>query len=223
MKLNTCSFLFSRDLNPAERIDLLEIKYDLRNVTLAAGEEDGYEGDCSAKALYAKLTESEPDWEYKRILQNKLIPPKIPFLVWASLHDSVPTRSMLQHRGMIIHSNLCVYCDEEEESAARLFLNCSWASYVWNMFLSSLQIPWASTNDIKNLLLSWRVGGVSQRKKFFWQILLFAIIWMLWLERNSRVHGGRSKSKDELVKAVKSNICMWSMDTNIFRDFSMDK
>lgn len=67
-------------------------------------------------------------------------------------------------------------------------------------------------------MLSWRLERVSERKKIVWHLMPFAICWELWNERNRRFHGGRAKSKDELVYAVKLWICLWSSTTEIFND-----
>ncbi|XP_026417535.1 uncharacterized protein LOC113313024 [Papaver somniferum] len=53
-------FRFARDLDPTEWIDLLELKYDIRNVVLSQGD-DGLEDDCLAKIIYFKLADVEPD------------------------------------------------------------------------------------------------------------------------------------------------------------------
>ncbi|XP_026428915.1 uncharacterized protein LOC113324858 [Papaver somniferum] len=165
MTNSTWNFEFSRMLNPAERIDLLEIKFDLRNVILETVREDRYEGECTAKSIYIKLTETNVVWEYNRILKTKLVPPKVLFFIWASLYDSIPIRSMLQIQGLQLQSNLCVFSNTQVETVEHFFLHCSWESHIWCSFLTSLQLPWVLPKDIKDLILIWSAYGVSQRKK----------------------------------------------------------
>ncbi|XP_026419852.1 uncharacterized protein LOC113315817 [Papaver somniferum] len=89
-----------RALNAAESVDLLELKFDIRNVILTQDLEDEVDGACTTRALYAKFEEADEDWEFAQISHSRLAPPKVVFLIWAALHNSVPTRHMLHHRGV---------------------------------------------------------------------------------------------------------------------------
>lgn len=51
MKNPGWNLMFSRELDPAESIDLLEIKYELRNVTLVHAQDDYVERDGSTKYI----------------------------------------------------------------------------------------------------------------------------------------------------------------------------
>ncbi|XP_026429000.1 uncharacterized protein LOC113324942 [Papaver somniferum] len=121
---NGWNFQFSRVLDPAESIDLLELKFDIRLVALIQGVEDCLEGGVSAKTVYAKLSDTDPDWDGQHILSSKFVPPKVLFLLWASLRDSIPTRHMLQHRGVAVQSNRCLFCNTEVETMDHLFIHC---------------------------------------------------------------------------------------------------
>lgn len=68
MKCVSWNFEFTKALDPAERIDILEIKHDLRNVVLVQGMEDEVVGDSSAKSFYIKFAETELDWEYYKVV-----------------------------------------------------------------------------------------------------------------------------------------------------------
>ncbi|RZC86651.1 hypothetical protein C5167_030003 [Papaver somniferum] len=137
---NGWCFQFSRELDPTERIDLLELKFDVRYVILSHGEDDTLEGYCSAKAIYGKLSYCDLDWDCKKIISNKFVPPHVLFLFWAALHDSIPTRSMLEHRRAVIQSNLCLFYNAEMEILEHLFIHCSWANDLWKYFISAARV-----------------------------------------------------------------------------------
>lgn len=99
-------------------------------MTLVQEEDDALDGDITAKNIYNKLTETDPDWDGYYVLSNKFVPQKVLFLFWASLHHSLPTRSMLQHRRVVVQSNLCLFCNTEVETLEHLFIRCSWASKI---------------------------------------------------------------------------------------------
>ncbi|XP_026420495.1 uncharacterized protein LOC113316550 [Papaver somniferum] len=210
MKSTTWNFVFSRTLGPAESIYLLEIKHDLRNTTLITGENDNIEGMCTAKAIYNKLSEQEENWEFANVVTSKFVPPKVFFLVWAAMHDSVPTRNMLQNRRVIVKSNLCLFCNAQVESQDHLFVNCKWVNYFWSSFLKSINVRWVFNQGIKECLQSWSLNRVCERLKLVWHSIPFAICWEMWLERNSRVHGGRQKTTDDLLCDMKLDIRLWS-------------
>ncbi|XP_026416409.1 uncharacterized protein LOC113311825 [Papaver somniferum] len=222
MRTGSWKFDFSRVLNPAESIDLLEIKHELRNVQLMQ-EEDELVGDCTTEGIYLKIAEDGTDWEFYRVVHSKFVPPKVMFIIWASMHDSIPTRSMLQARRVEINSNLCLLCNNEVETQGHLFIDCSWVKYFWEIFINSMQVSCIRPLNFKETMLSWRVERVSPRIKLVWHLLPYAICWELWLERNRRNHGGRPNNKDELVYAIKLDIFLWSSTTEIFKDFTMNQ
>ncbi|XP_026442841.1 uncharacterized protein LOC113342547 [Papaver somniferum] len=164
MKAKDWKFDFSRVLNPAESIDLLEIKFDLRNVQLAQ-EEDEIVGEWTAKGIYTQITNVDADWEFYRVVRSKYVPPKVMFIIWDSMHDSVPTRSMLQERRVVISSNLCLFCNIEVETQDHLFIDCSWVKYFWDFFITSLRVQLARPRDFKSMMMSWKVERVSPRIK----------------------------------------------------------
>lgn len=156
------------------------------------------------------------------MLENKFIPPKVCFVLWAAMHASIPTRDMLQRRGMVIPSADCLFCNAVE-TLEHLFVNCSWVQLIWNYFISSMQVMWVMPRTFHSILLNWGILRTTKRRRIVWQILPFAICWELWLERNKRVHGGRTRSKNEVIYVVKLDICLWSSDTDIFKGYSVNQ
>ncbi|XP_026451280.1 uncharacterized protein LOC113351529 [Papaver somniferum] len=223
MKGNAWNFEFSRELDPAKRIDLLEIKFEVRDIRLFPGEEDTLEGVRTSKALYSNITEDGEEWEHHKTVTNKFASPKTMFIVWAAMHDSIPTREMLQNRGMEIVSNLCLLCNNHVETQDHLFLQCEWVKLFWDYFINSLQVKWVSHNNFKLLLQSWSIHVLSKKAKLICHLIPLGICWELWLERNGRVHGRRHKTKDELLFAMKLNIRLWSSNMEIFRGYSMNQ
>ncbi|XP_026410008.1 uncharacterized protein LOC113305121 [Papaver somniferum] len=198
------NFQFTRQLDPAERIDFLELKYEIRMINLTQGDQvDCLDGEVSAKAIYTRLSGTEPDWEGYRLLSNKHVPPKVIFLFWASLHDSIPTRYMLQHRGVIVQSNLCLFCNAEVETTDHLFIHCRVIKQLWDFFVAALKVRWVTPLNFLSCIQCWRLERTSTRVKMVWHLLPYAICWEVWNERNRRVHGGRSKTAYELEIAVK--------------------
>ncbi|XP_026411039.1 uncharacterized protein LOC113306301 [Papaver somniferum] len=223
IKENSWNFNFSKALDPAESIDLLEIKHDLRNIVLSPDEEDVTDGLCTAKALYNKLDEVEDNWEYEMTIRSNCDPPKVTFLMWAAMHESIPTRDMLRRRRVTVNSDSCVFCNSHVESQDHLFLHYSWAKGLWDMFLNSVKLRWVFNEDLRSFMKSWSLNRIPKRLRKVWHLVPFAFCWELWLERNRRVHGGRSKSNDDLEYSVKIDICLWSSSSEVFNGYSMNQ
>lgn len=142
-------FDFSREFYPAERIDFLELKFDIRNIVWIPEEEDTIQGDWSSKSIYKSLTYLELDRDCAGILSSKFAPPKVLFLVWAALYHSVPTRSMLQDRGVEINSNRCLSCNDSLETLEHLFIHCDWVKDLWDFFIFSLHTVLVMPGSLK--------------------------------------------------------------------------
>ncbi|XP_026459294.1 uncharacterized protein LOC113359953 [Papaver somniferum] len=148
---------YSRALNPAERIDFLELRHNLRNIALTEGVEDSIAGEYTTKAAYEKIIDNMKNVNFNSLLDNKLIPPKVIFMTWASLHNSLPTRCILRRRRVQIPSTMCVLCNEEEGDLKHLFIHCKWAKPIWDFFLASLRVSWSMPEIFKALLDSWKL------------------------------------------------------------------
>jgi len=50
---------------------------------------------------------------------------------WRVMINRLPTRDNLVSIGIPIKSNLCVFCNEEEENMSHIMFMCKFSSYVW--------------------------------------------------------------------------------------------
>ena len=79
-------------------------------------QDQGYYGiHCSGWKLF---------WKVK-------LPMKVLNFIWKLLHDSLPVFQKLRCRG-IAASNVCLMCNEEEETVNHLFLQCPFARAIWH-------------------------------------------------------------------------------------------
>ncbi|XP_026440695.1 uncharacterized protein LOC113339674 [Papaver somniferum] len=190
-KRQNWNFNFKRDLDPAERIDLLELKHDLRSIILVEDEVDKMVGDLTAKKLYEKHSDDNEDWAFDNVASQRN---DIAFVFMFTV----------QH----IRGN--------QRSPA---LHCEWAMKIWDYFLNAWNIRWVMQNNLCDYLAGWKIGRFSREKMSIWKTIPYAIIWELWKEINSRVHGGRFKSLDELLVVVKHNLCLWCSNEEVFKGF----
>jgi len=97
------------------------------------------------------------------------------------LVDRLPTRVNLEKRRIVLESNLCVLCEEEEESRSHVFFKCKVAWNVWCMCSKWVGegvcgLPWLGKFGNR--------GTLSSLRMIEWTILRF----LLW--PNSRCGNG---------------------------------
>ena len=67
------------------------------------------------------------------------------------------------------------------------------------------------------LLFDFQVFGRSKRAKVLWSCVVFAIFWVIWLERNGRVFEGVSRDIDFLWERVRYLESFWASASLVFR------
>lgn len=61
----------------------------------------------------------------------------------------------------------------------------------------------------------------KEKKKVLWKLSLFACLWKLWLERNSRVFTNTSTRVDNIVDSIVWTVSGWASKEKDFIDMSM--
>lgn len=81
------------------------------------------------------------------MLWNGEFSPKLKLFTWKAIQRTIPLKDNLVKRG-IMDGTSCLHCGEEE-TAAHLFLHCSFATRVWNLIPLKVPINLLSLEDIK--------------------------------------------------------------------------
>ncbi|XP_038999926.1 uncharacterized protein LOC120125606 [Hibiscus syriacus] len=108
----------------------------------------------------------------------------------------------------LINDCLCVFCNTELETREHLFLQCPTATLMWEtaFTLSGLQFTFCSWDVfVERACSTWR--GKSMLTMIM-KLLLNALVYLLWEERNKRMFQGRSRPASELLKTVKDVISL---------------
>ncbi|XP_026408982.1 uncharacterized protein LOC113304133 [Papaver somniferum] len=112
-----------RSMSDVEQVEWNLLCNELGPVPEFVDEEDGisYEDAFTVKRCYERQLETDGEHRFQKYLWKKQVPSKVSFLLWAYMHDSVPTLTMLQHRGNNVASVRCHFCQEEDEDSDHLF------------------------------------------------------------------------------------------------------
>ncbi|CAA7022639.1 unnamed protein product [Microthlaspi erraticum] len=138
------------------------------------------------------LTWTKPVWFKERIL-------RLTFILWMVMRDRLVTRDKLRSWGLNVPAS-CLLCDDYPESKSHLLTECIYSREIWTAFFwrSGLSPP----DSIEEIVV-WSDSPSSQRKvNTICKILVQAIVYCFWRERNSRLYTTHSKPPHVLSKEI---------------------
>lgn len=210
---------FKRPLNLNEQLEWDLLRHDLNHIPDLVEADDGMGimENFNASRCYERLSGNLEECGFDKFLWKGNIPNKVSFIIWDTFHDSLPTRDMLQHRGVNIDSEQCVLCNDVRESENHMFIHCKYSFEIWKYFIKSFRIAWPFPRTLLQLFEAWSNNVLQGRGKDVWQTLHYAVCWILWKQRNGRFFGGRHKSVQENIDLVKKLVVLWSCDNDTFK------
>ena len=123
--------------------------------------------------------------------------PKHAFLTWIVSRNRLPTRDRLLGWGMNVPSS-CLLCASVDESRSHLFFQCPFSNQVWTSFFTyhSLTPPHSFDGSINWVMTASPNGKV----KTICKLLLQAVIYAIWRERNLRLHTSANRPVQLLIR-----------------------
>lgn len=126
--------------------------------------------------------------------------PKHAFLSWVAILNRLPTKDRLQQWGLNI-SPTCLLCDVSDESRDHIFFACPYSQEVWTTFFTA---PVFSPPSGFEAIIAWLPSAAGNPQlKDICCFLVQAILYVMWRERNLRLHTSTSKPSFTLVREVK--------------------
>ncbi|KAE8711273.1 hypothetical protein F3Y22_tig00110299pilonHSYRG00117 [Hibiscus syriacus] len=159
-------------------------------------------GELKATAIWDLIREKKPKVPWHKLLWFPLYIPKHSLIAWMAFLDRLPTKERLQRMGLI-NESLCVHCNSELETREHFFLKCPTAVFIWETVfsLSGLHFTACSWETFEAwACLTWKGKSLLT---LVMKIVLNALIYIIWEERNKRVFQGRFRSAEEIFKAIK--------------------
>ncbi|CAN1322722.1 hypothetical protein LINPERPRIM_LOCUS32494, partial [Linum perenne] len=120
------------------------------------------------------------------VISHSAIPSKIACLCWKIYFRKLATNDNLQRRGFHL-ANRCVLCNSELESMDHLFLNCTYASEIWTLLSSKLSIHGPFQSSVVGFIIGWKGLNCTMSFSSARKVLLHAVLWFIWKERNDRI------------------------------------
>lgn len=146
-----------------------------------------------------------------RLVWKQAVPPRVKAFSWTAAVHRINTMDMLQKRRPFIQLSpqWCSLCKKDGESVHHIFLHCSFTYEVQAYFISRMGINWVIPREVSKLFHSWGTYEVNDRSKQFGEVILHAIIWGVWKERNNRIFKNMSKNCGEVIEEILREVSGW--------------
>lgn len=125
------------------------------------------------------------DEHWKKMWRLK-VPSKVKFFLWLTIRDRLPIIDNLKKKGMFL-PNVCLLCYKEEETTSHILLHCPHSKEVWHAVLNEVGLAWVFPRSIGEFFGGWNLRKVSLKTRNALSLVLSAVWWSIWLERNQRV------------------------------------
>ncbi|KAL8524930.1 hypothetical protein ACS0TY_014520 [Phlomoides rotata] len=181
-----------------------------------ANKEDTY----SVSSTYLVIRDSFPDsyanLEDLKLAWNKLVPKKVAAFCWKLLQDKIPTLANLIKREAFNKkiSRRCRFCIHSEEDSKHLFFECGHARKIWNKVCGWLGHYSIHSSESSQHLEDFSNIFTGERKSIgnaIWQ----NTVWNIWLNRNSAVFEGTTKSIEEILDRIWISTYAWFRNKDI--------
>lgn len=129
--------------------------------------------------------------------------PKHAFLSWIAARDRMVTRDRLISWGLQVPA-VCVLCGSDDENRQHLFFDCAFSRQVWFYFVDRLRL--SPPAQFESGLRWLKNPSRDKNVKLIVRLLYQACLYLIWKERNSRIHSGTTRQPGALIAEIKQTI-----------------
>lgn len=136
------------------------------------------------------------------------VPLKVQFFMWTAVLDKISTMDMLWRKCLTLPS-ICLLYYQDVESTSHLLLHCPYTWEIWCGCAKDFVVSFIAPRSLKDLLLGWGMEAFSYVGRRLWKVVLAAICWEVWRERNNRAFRGHSEPAYIVYRRSKDLIIFW--------------
>lgn len=156
-------------------------------------------GEFSSSETWNSIHPPSPEIPWTQSVWFKDRIPKHAFILWIVMKDRLITRDRLRSWGLNVPSN-CLLCDSSPETKIHLFTECAYSLEVWDSFFNHQDLP--LPNSLDEIVLWCKSPTTNVKVNTICLLLVQAIVYCLWRERNSRIHTTITKPSNAITKEI---------------------
>ena len=163
-------------------------------------------GFFTCKSLFKYLIDKPTNAPFKfhQFIWKISIPNKVRVFSLLLVLKKLNTQDLLQRRQpfLSISPGWCVMCKNENESVDHLFLHCTTAQRVWTYVLQKFKVSWVLPYEVTQLIEGDFTMQRDKRIKLLWSIVIHAVLWSLWKERNMCIFEDKEGTLANIIESV---------------------
>ncbi|GKE05204.1 RNA-directed DNA polymerase, eukaryota [Tanacetum coccineum] len=146
----------------------------------------------------------------------KYVPIKINVFAWKVFLDRLPTRSNLQHRGVLVSDLLCPLCSSAQEDSSHLFFSCRLATDIVRLVCRWWNLSWTPLGSYADWLNWFNSIRLSSKVKDLLEGVLYITWWSVWMFRNQLLFSSKAPRKDVIFDDIVSRSFTWCLSRSTF-------
>lgn len=183
-----------------EKVLLTSFMQVLLSVSLRRDRKDGWTWNnnptvpYSVKEAYGCLLlgQDPPEADVFNFLWSKWIPSKVNAFGWRLLLNRIQIKDNLLNRGSTFQGGNvnCEFCEGTLETASHCFLSCRIIYKIWGGCYNWLGVNCVLPHNAFDHLRQHVGLGYSKKRSMVWQVIWFAVVWIIWKSRNKKIFEG---------------------------------
>ncbi|GJR00111.1 RNA-directed DNA polymerase, eukaryota [Tanacetum coccineum] len=141
----------------------------------------------------------------------KYVPIKINVFAWKVFLDRLPTRSNLQHRGVLVSDLLCPLCFSAQEDSSHLFFSCRLVTDIVRLVCRWWNLSWTPLGSYADWLNWFNSIRLSSKVKDLLEGVLYITWWSVWMFRNQLLFSSKAPRKDVIFDDIVSRSFTWCL------------
>ena len=111
-------------------------------------------------------------------------------------------------------------CKQDQEMISHLFLRCGFARSLWSKVFREFDLVMEIPVNLPDLLLHCSNARWNKRAKALWACAVWAVLWAIWTERNSRTLNDEKAFPFNLWDKILLWAATWIKSRDDFRHIS---
>ena len=199
-------------------LEQLHLSDELANLRIWLSDNSG----CfSSKSAFLALQHGDglQDFPFHGYIWKSGIPAIIKFFAWSISLGRINTFDFFQRKRpfQCLSPNWCVMRKRDLESTRHLFLQCEFAKTLWVKVWREFGLDLETPDNILDLLKICTLSRWNKSVRAFWVIVVLAVLWGIWKERNSKIFCDEVVSVYSLWDKILYWVALWAKSQ---KDFS---